>query len=208
MRMVGCICLIPQKMFLNLDNYSTMNSGIPPKPKFWSKLFGKYLMLTNTVGSGVLLPIGDAVAQQYERMGDKKPFDFSRSGCMMVTGLVIGPVQHGFYLLLDRLLPGTNRSGIVRKLLADQLIMSPIYISMFFYISGLLEGGSIRECNDEMSEKFLYTWLADMCFWPGLQYFNFRYLKSFYRVAFVNLANCAYIVLLSHIKHSQSGIWP
>ncbi|XP_016979161.2 mpv17-like protein 2, partial [Drosophila rhopaloa] len=202
----SCIRLAnPLRTSLQAISYFSMNSRSGRKTKFWSKAFGKYLLVTNTVGSGLLLAIGDAVAQQYERLGEsKRAFDFNRSGCMVLTGLAIGPVQHGFYLLLDRVVPDNNRWGILRKILADQLVMSPIYILMFFHISSLLEGKSIAECNAELYEKFLFTWTMDCCFWPGLQYLNFRYFKALYRVVFVNLANCLYVVILSHIKHGFS----
>ncbi|XP_017071596.1 mpv17-like protein 2 [Drosophila eugracilis] len=197
---------ISLRMSLPIVSYSSANSQIPPNTKFWSKVFGKYLIVTNTVCSGILLAIGDAVAQQYERWREKKPFDYCRSGSMMITGLVIGPVQHSFYLLLDRVFPGTNPLGVLHKILADQLIMSPVYIFVFYYLGSLLEGRSIIECNSELSNKFLYTWIMDCCVWPGLQYLNFRYFKSLYRVVIVNLTNCLYIVLLSHIKHGESKI--
>ncbi|XP_043650998.1 mpv17-like protein 2 [Drosophila teissieri] len=195
----------PLRMGFQFVTVFSTSSQIPPNAKFWSKAFGKYLLLTNTVGSGLLVAIGDAVAQQYEEFGEKKDFDYSRSGCMMITGLVIGPVQHSFYLLLDRLLSDTGRWGVRHKILADQLIMSPTYIFLFFYVSSLLGGRTFAECNGELVEKFLYTWMLDCCFWPGLQYLNFRFLKSLYRVIFVNVANCVYVVLLSHIKYGFSN---
>ncbi|EDW50365.1 mpv17-like protein 2 [Drosophila sechellia] len=192
----------PLKMGGQFVTHFATAPQIPPNAKFWSKLFGKYLLLTNTIGSGLLLAIGDAIAQQ--GFGERKAFDYSRSGCMMITGSVIGPVQHGFYLLLDGVLPGTSVWGVLHKILVDQLIMSPIYIFLFFYVSSLLGGKTFVECNSELSEKFLYTWMLDCCFWPGLQYLNFRFLNSLYRVVFVNVANCVYVVLLSHIKYGFS----
>ncbi|EDW93298.2 uncharacterized protein Dyak_GE20673, partial [Drosophila yakuba] len=195
----------PLKMGFQFVNVFSTSSQTPTNAKFWSKLFGKYLLLTNTVGSGLLVAIGDAVAQQYEGIGEKKTFDYSRSGCMMITGLVIGPVQHSFYLLLDRLLSDTGRWGVLHKILADQLIMSPTYIFLFFYVSSLLAGRTIAECNGELAEKFLYTWLLDCCYWPVLQYLNFRFFKSNYRVIFVNVANCVYVILLSYIKYGFSS---
>lgn len=164
-------------------------------------MFEKYLFATNVVGSGLLLGTGDAIAQYIEQLSEKKPFDYARSQSMIITGLLIGPVQHGFYLVLDLIFLSNTNAGILRKLLADQMIMSPIYLIMFFYISSLLEGLSIRESNAELSEKFLFTWILDCLFWPGLQYLNFRYLTAIYRVVCINLANCAYVVLLSYIKH-------
>jgi len=32
----------------------------------WSNMFGKYLLITNVVGSGLLMVVGDVIAQEYE----------------------------------------------------------------------------------------------------------------------------------------------
>ncbi|KAH8355772.1 mpv17-like protein 2 [Drosophila serrata] len=169
---------------------------------FWSHLFGKYLFVTNTVGSGLLLGIGDLIVQYCDRLTEKKSFDYIRSRNMVVTGLIMGPVQHGFYSLLDRVFIGKTRLVILQKLLADQLIMSPSYITLFFTITSLLEGLSIKECHAILSKNFLYTWALDCCIFAALQYLIFRYLTAMYRVVFINLVNCLYIVMLSYIKHS------
>ncbi|KAH8382458.1 hypothetical protein KR009_003657 [Drosophila setifemur] len=191
---------LPFRLNTQAVNYYS-KKGTPPERSLWSLLFDKYLLLTNTVGSGLFLVVGDAIAQEYDQLKEKQPFDLHRSGRLLITGLIIGPIQHGFYLRLDRLLTGTSRHGIWRKILVDQLVMSPTFIFLFFYITSLLEGRTIRESNAEISEKFLWTWLLDCCFWPGFQYVNFRWLKAAHRVVFINLTNCGYIVVLSKIKH-------
>ncbi|XP_022218123.1 mpv17-like protein 2 [Drosophila obscura] len=176
------------------------NRGKPPD-NILAKMFGKYLAITNIVGSGLLLVAGDAVTQQYERARHKKLFDYNRSGCMFVTGLVVGPVQHAFYSRLDRYLPDSSRITAVKKIFFDQLFMSPTYIFLFFYVSSLLEGKTIKDSNSEIGEKFFYTWMLDCMIWPSVQYLNFRFLNPRHRVIFINVTNCMYIVLLSYIKH-------
>uniref|UniRef100_B4N588 GK19158 n=2 Tax=Drosophila willistoni TaxID=7260 RepID=B4N588_DROWI len=166
-------------------------------------MFGKYLIVTNILGSGILLVIGDMVTQQLEYLAQNYPFDYHRSGQMLITGLILGPIQHLFYNLLDHILPESTHIVTLKKIFWDQLLMSPIYLFGFFYLTSLLEGRSFEESNDEIKEKFLYTWMMDCIIWPAVQYFNFRYLKSVYRVAFTNITNCLYIVLLSYIKHDM-----
>lgn len=39
------------------------------------KLFGKYLLLTNTLSAGLLMVAGDLAAQEYERRGNRKNKD-------------------------------------------------------------------------------------------------------------------------------------
>ncbi|SPP84918.1 mpv17-like protein 2 [Drosophila guanche] len=171
----------------------------------FGKMFGKYLAVTNIVGSGLLLVAGDVLTQQYEKAMQMKRFDFYRSGRMFVTGLVVGPVQHAFYSRLDRLLPDSKRVTAVKKIFFDQLFMSPTYIFLFFYVSSLLEGNTIKESNAEIREKFLYTWMLDCMIWPCVQYLNFRFLNPRHRVIFINVTNCIYIVLLSYIKHDMGA---
>ncbi|KAH8296825.1 hypothetical protein KR054_011753 [Drosophila jambulina] len=192
----------PRKINTAVKHFSKRlqtNRKPPEHESFWSQMFGKYLLVNNTLGSGLLLGIGDAVAQCAE---EKKSFDYSRSRNMVVTGLILGPIQHGFYTVLDRTYTGTTSLVVLKKLILDQLIMSPTYISLFFYITSLLEGLSVKEIHAQLSEKFLYIWAIDCCFFPALQFLNFRYLTAMYHVIFINLVNCSYVVMLSYIKYS------
>jgi protein Mpv17 len=55
----------------------------PIKSSFWNKVFGKYLLVTNTVSSGILMMAGDMAAQKIEyHRGHKKEkeFDWYRIG--------------------------------------------------------------------------------------------------------------------------------
>ena len=45
----------------------------------------------------------------------------------------MGPLNHGWYKLLDKALVGVSKGIVLRKVLADQLVMAPICCS-FFYV--------------------------------------------------------------------------
>ena len=51
---------------------------------------------------------------------------------MAVLGFCIGPVNHYWYVMLDRFLPGTLSRTVAKKLLLDQLIMAPICCTTFY----------------------------------------------------------------------------
>ncbi|KAM8709268.1 hypothetical protein ACLKA7_016126 [Drosophila subpalustris] len=167
-------------------------------------MFGKYLLLTNVLGSGVLMVVGDIIVQEYEyrhglRQQDR--FDGARMYRMFVAGALQGPLQHYVYKWMDRAMPHPTFINIMKKILIDQLFMSPACIVIFFYSICYLERQTLQETNDELISKFPYIYLLDWLTWPAAQYINFRYLDTKYRVAFVNVCMAVYNVLMSYIKH-------
>lgn len=142
------------------------NSLPPPiRPEtLVEKLFGKYLIWTNTVSCGLLLAVGDAAAQHIETRHDppdaRTPFDWRRSGIMFAVGLTQGPVQHVFYGWLDRRFVTVSRANVAKKILLDQSFMSPVAIVQFFMAAGLLEGQTFAESLAELRSKFMTVFLV------------------------------------------------
>lgn len=78
---------------------------------------------------------------------------------MFIVGAIGGPIQHYFYGWLDRVIPSVN---VGKKILLDQLIMSPVCIVAFFYPAGLLTGQSIENCTVELKDKFLEVYMVNV----------------------------------------------
>ncbi|KAH8296822.1 hypothetical protein KR054_011752, partial [Drosophila jambulina] len=170
----------------------------------WSNMFGKYLLVTNVVGSGLLMVVGDVVAQEYEyRRGLRQQdrYDTGRMYRMFVAGALQGPLHHYVYNWMDRVMPVRSMVNIMKKILIDQLVMSPACILIFFYSICYLEGQSMDDTNKELISKFPYVYMLDWMTWPAAQYVNFRYLETKYRVTFVNICTAVYNVLMSYMKH-------
>ncbi|KAH8355768.1 hypothetical protein KR200_000930, partial [Drosophila serrata] len=170
----------------------------------WSNMFGKYLLVTNVLGSGLLMVVGDVIAQEYEyRRGLRKldRYDTDRMYRMFVAGALQGPLHHFVYNWMDRIMPARTMKNIVKKILIDQLFMSPACILIFFYSICYLEGQTLEDSNEELISKFPYVYMLDWMTWPAAQYINFRYLETKYRVSFVNICTAVYNVLMSYMKH-------
>ncbi|XP_061399485.1 mpv17-like protein 2 [Musca vetustissima] len=170
----------------------------------WNTIFGKYLLLTNVVGSGILMVIGDVAAQAIEQRREHSTvqgYDFERIGRMFVVGALQGPLHHYVYNWMDKVMPVANLGNVVKKILIDQLFMSPMCIFIFFYSACYLEKKTLKETNDELREKFLFIYCMDWLLWPGAQYINFRYLDTKYRVTFVNVCTALYNIFMSYVKH-------
>lgn len=73
---------------------------------------------------------------------------------MFIAGLVLGPIHHYFYGYMVRIMPARDMRTVTKKLLADQIIMSPLCIVAFFYGMGSMEGKTLVGCTEELKEKF------------------------------------------------------
>merc|ERR1711988_768756 len=78
-------------------------SLILEKTRHFGRLcFSRYLLLTNTAITVCLSGTGDILAQRYEIIRkEHEKWDPLRTKRICATGLVIGPLCHYWYILLD-----------------------------------------------------------------------------------------------------------
>jgi len=154
------------------------------------------------VSSGVLLAFGDMIQQRIEiSYENEDSFDWKRSERMLIVGTVQGPPNHWWYCWLDRVLPGKSMSTVCKKIVADQLIASPLGSGSFFLGVGLLEGRTVPQCWDEYKSKFAMVYLMDWLVWPPSQLINFLFVPNVYRVLYVSTVTVAWNVFMSYAKH-------
>ncbi|XP_065579353.1 mpv17-like protein 2 [Artemia franciscana] len=166
-------------------------------------MFGKYLLITNTVSAGGLLGLGDAIEQGIERVqGLHKgvPFDWERVSKMTTVGLACGIPNHYWYVWLDAFIPGRTFYCVSKKIFLDQLLYSPFCSSTFYFGIGYLEGQSMKEAWEEYKRKFIFLYVSDWVFWPPIQLLNFLYVSPKYRVLFVNVTTALWNVFVSYAK--------
>lgn len=74
---------------------------------------------------------------------------------LAALGLMIGPLCHYWYILLDKKFPTKSRSVIFRKVMLDQLIAAPLCNVLSIVGVLLLEGKCFDEIVENIKEKFL-----------------------------------------------------
>lgn len=174
-------------------------------PAIKEQLFSpKYLLYTNVTISISLSAAGDVLEQHYEILkGEWNKWSFNRTRNMAVSGMSIGIVCHYWYKYLDAKLPGRTISVVLKKVVIDQLVCSPLCITMFFLTLGILENSSWSELKEEVLKKAHRLYIAEWVIWPPAQLFNFYFLPTRYRVLYDNTISLGYDVYTSHVKHDN-----
>ncbi|XP_059059440.1 mpv17-like protein 2, partial [Achroia grisella] len=177
-------------------SYSTFRRGV----QFF---FKKNLLFTNSITSGGFMAIGDLVQQEIEYRSSilTERYNWGRMARMFTVGTLMGPLHHFYYIYLDKVLPKADIKTVFKKILCDQFFASPATIICFFYGMGWLEKKSIEQSTTEIVNKIKYVYMGDCLFWPPVQFVNFYYLPTQYRVFYINIATMVFNIFLSYMKH-------
>lgn len=166
----------------------------------------KNLLYTNVAISISLSAIGDILEQHYEILkGEWEKWSPNRTRNMAVSGMSIGILCHYWYKYLDSKLPGGTSKIVLKKVVIDQLVCSPLCIGVFFLTLGLLEKSNWEELKTEIRNKAHRLYIAEWVIWPPAQIFNFYFLPTKYRVLYDNTISLGYDVYTSHVKHGKEN---
>lgn len=164
----------------------------------------KNLLYTNIMISMGSSSCGDLIQQSYEIIKKKLVhFDFQRTAQMAFSGFTAGVICHHWYLVLDRFIVGRTIYMVIKKLIMDQCICSPVVILSFFATVAIFEDDPYENFTAEVSEKFWILYKAEWVVWPPAQIINFYFLPTRFRVAYDNSISLGYDIYTSHVKHSR-----
>lgn len=168
-------------------------------------MFGKYLLLTNVGISISLSATGDILQQNYEMVRKRRDsWDSIRTHHMAISGMTVGIICHNWYKYLDRRLPGRTISVVIKKVIVDQIVCSPVCICVFFVTLSMLENLSWEETRSEIIKKGKRLYIAEWVVWPPAQLINFYILPTRFRVLYDNTVSLGYDVYTSYVRYDKS----
>lgn len=175
--------------------------------KFVHRAFSKkYLFYTNVLLSIGISSTGDILEQSYElHLKEIDYINFKRTAHMAFSGCTAGILCHHWYQILDKVITGRTFDMVIKKLLLDQFICSPVIILSFFATVAIFEENPLNNFTEEVRGKFWKLYKAEWVVWPPAQIINFYFLPTKYRVVYDNTISLGYDIYTSHVKHSKTN---
>lgn len=90
---------------------------------------------------------------------------------------------------------------VVRKVVWDQVIFSPICIAACILVAASLEKADKRSTFEQAVQLGGRLYLAEFVLWPPAQFVNFTLIPSRFRVLYDNVISLFYDTYTSYAKH-------
>jgi len=165
---------------------------------FGKRVFKENLFLSNLVISFSLSGLGDIIQQKVERKG----WNAGRTLQMSTSfGLTSGFLCHHWYNYLDRVLPGRGFGVVLRKIVWDQVVFSPVCIVACLLVAARIENTEYSTAVAQTVQLGGRLYLAEWVIWPPAQYINFTFLPTRFRVLYDNVISLLYDTYTSHVKN-------
>mmetsp|Transcript_14801 Transcript_14801/g.30644 ORF Transcript_14801/g.30644 Transcript_14801/m.30644 type:complete len:234 (+) Transcript_14801:80-781(+) len=141
--------------------------------------------------------LGDLLAQIFISGG---AFDVKRFLTLSGFGVLYhGPSGHYFYNWLDSKIPGKDGKSVATKILIDQAIWCPIFMTVFFTYLGLVAGDGFGTIGNKIKNDLFTACQGSWKVWPLVHAINFKYISNKHRLLFLNGVQVGFNMFLSLI---------
>ncbi|KAH9982234.1 hypothetical protein BGW80DRAFT_1262347 [Lactifluus volemus] len=187
--------------------------------RFYQQSFEAYPHFTLAVAGGALTALGDAVAQFSQHLitppNDHKRvphYDFPRTFRFFCFGAGISPIMGRWNRYLEHKFPLRSQAGkstvsftaLSKRVVADQLVMAPIGLSIFLSSMAVMEGRDAQHIRARFNDIYFQALLANWKVWPTAQFINFRFMPLPYRVPFQQMCGVFWTLYLSLLNSAES----
>eukprot|EP00056_Hartaetosiga_gracilis_P010972 m.164118 g.164118 ORF g.164118 m.164118 type:complete len:287 (+) comp13422_c0_seq1:47-907(+) len=193
----GCGVLIPRNlMSSSTSGANTQASGFVA---WYSKMLLERPLTTKAISAGIIGLTGDFLAQKLEG----NPFNYTRLlQFTAVQTIFLTPILHVWYMTLARFVTGSGTGMMLKKLLLDQFVFTPILLPVYMAVLLTVEN-RMNEIFNEITNNVPSTLVKCWQLWIPAQCVNFWIVPVHYQVLFSNCVGLVWSIYLSFIAHQS-----
>ncbi|CCI43018.1 unnamed protein product [Albugo candida] len=119
-----------------------------------------------------------------------------------LTGVVMTPILHHWYLFLSRNFAGAGKQAIAKRLILDQFLFAPSFLPIFFTMLLTLEG-KFDKVASKLHQEWWPTIKTNWIVWIPAQLINFGFVPGNLQVLFANVVGLFWNAYLSYVSHGN-----
>jgi protein Mpv17 len=166
----------------------------------YSALVQRRPLTTNAAIGFIVATLGDIGCQlafEHSEYSLKRTIDMG-----IIRAVVMAPFLHVYFPFLNRLVPGSTRWAVLRRVITDQIIGSPVSITLTFVAAGILQGNP-SSILPRIQEQLLPTWRQSVVYWPIAHFINFSYLPVHHQPVYAHVASLYWNAVLSYRANTR-----
>ncbi|XP_043685498.1 protein Mpv17 [Vespula pensylvanica] len=172
--------------------------------KSYQKLLSKYPVRIQAMQAGILMGLGDQLSQNLIERRKFKDLDFVRTSHFASIGFFIaGPATTTWYRILDKYIGSKGGVIVVKKVLCDQLLFAPTFLSILLVSIGLLQGSNINSLKHKLETSYFEILINNYKIWPMVQLVNFYFIPLQYQVLLVQSVALLWNTYISYITNTK-----
>jgi protein Mpv17 len=94
---------------------------------------------------------------------------------------------------------------LIKKVVIDQLVLSPVLWLVYFASMGLIELSGREKFIERLKSCGLPMYIAEWLIWPPVQALNFYWLPTRFRVLYTNIVTLGFNWYISYLVHDQTN---
>ncbi|XP_001607629.1 protein Mpv17 isoform X1 [Nasonia vitripennis] len=152
----------------------------------YQKLLTRHPLGMQSFQAGVLMGLGDQIAQNFIEKRPVKDLDFMRTAKFFTIGFVIaGPATRTWYGILDRHFGSKGATAVLKKVTCDQFLFAPTFIVVLLSAIGLSQGNDMKSIKLKLEDEYLEILKNNYKLWPMVQLVNFYLVPLHHQVLVV-----------------------
>ncbi|XP_032677754.1 protein Mpv17 isoform X1 [Odontomachus brunneus] len=153
--------------------------------RIYQTVLKKYPVGTQAVQAGILMGLGDQIAQNFIE-SSSKPIDYVRTMQFAGIGLFIsGPATRTWYGILDTYIGSKGYTVGIKKVACDQLLFAPTFIAVLLVAIGVCQGKDIEKLKIKLANEYSDILINNYKLWPMVQLVNFSLVPLNYQALVV-----------------------
>ncbi|KRT84855.1 hypothetical protein AMK59_380 [Oryctes borbonicus] len=169
---------------------------------YFEQLFNHPLR-TKAITSCIIATLGNLASQYLE---GRKEIDHNSLYAYGVFGLFFGgTLPHYFYRLVERIVPEEARFAVIKKILLERLIYTPLFQAFALYTLARLEGKNHNAAVNQLIVLYIPMLLAVWKYLTIVQLINFALVPPMMRVLILNVIGFFWIIYLAKKRRRQEA---